>query len=69
MCIILVNNIISLNKLIEGGAAIFIILNKNHNIDIDGIIDNIPLVKNILREWVTSYIIFAIENIAEETKP
>lgn len=48
------NNIISPNKLIDGGQAIFITLNKNQNIDIEGIIANRPLVKYNLRVEVFS---------------
>jgi len=47
-------NIISLNKLIDGGAAILQIVNKNHHIDKIGHIVNKPLVRNILRVWVIS---------------
>jgi hypothetical protein len=42
-------NIISLIKLILGGAAIFAHENMNHHIDIFGIMDIMPLVKRILR--------------------
>lgn len=42
-------NIISLIKLILGGAAMFAHENMNHHIDIFGIMDIIPLVKRILR--------------------
>lgn len=42
-------NIISLSKLIEGGAAIFAAVNINHHMVIVGLIDINPLVKNILR--------------------
>jgi len=42
-------NIISLNKLIEGGAAILIDANINHHMDIVGIIIIMPFIKNILR--------------------
>jgi hypothetical protein len=50
--IILVINIISLIKLILGGAAIFAQQNKNHHNDNMGIIVSIPLVRVILRVWV-----------------
>lgn len=42
-------NIISLSKLIEGGAAIFAAVNINHHMVIVGLIVINPLVKNILR--------------------
>jgi hypothetical protein len=45
---------ISLNRLIDGGAAIFAAVNKNHHIDIIGLIVINPLVKNILRVLVIS---------------
>ena len=45
---------ISLIKLIDGGAAIFQAVNKNHHIDKVGQMDKIPLVKYILRVWVIS---------------
>lgn len=38
-------NIISLSRLIDGGAAIFTDKNKNHHIDRVGQIDIIPFVK------------------------
>lgn len=47
--IIAIINIISLIKLILGGAAIFAHENINHHIDIFGMIDIIPLVNKILR--------------------
>ena len=40
---------ISLIKLIDGGAAIFQAVNKNHHIDKVGQMDKIPLVRYILR--------------------
>lgn len=45
---------ISLRRLIDGGAAILAAVNKNHHIDIIGLIVINPLVKNILRVWVIS---------------
>lgn len=66
---ILVISIISLIRLIEGGPAIFIVVKINHIIDIEGTRLSMPLVRNILRVWVVSYVILAIENIAEETRP
>jgi hypothetical protein len=41
--------VISLNKLIEGGAAILAAVNRNHHIVIIGLITINPLVRNILR--------------------
>jgi len=46
--------VISLNRLIDGGAAIFVAVNINHHIDIIGLIVISPLVRNILRVWVIS---------------
>jgi hypothetical protein len=42
-------SMISLKRLIDGGAAIFQAVNKNHHIDRVGKIVIIPFVKNILR--------------------
>jgi hypothetical protein len=47
-------SIISLNKLIEGGAAILAAVNKNHHIVIIGFTHINPLVKNSLRVLVIS---------------
>jgi hypothetical protein len=47
-------NVISLSRLIDGGAAIFAAVNINHHIDIIGLIVINPLVKNILRVLVIS---------------
>jgi hypothetical protein len=47
--IVEVISIISLRRLIVGGAAMLIAENMNHHIDIDGIILIIPFIKNILR--------------------
>jgi hypothetical protein len=47
--IVAVINIISLSKLIDGGAAMLIEVNKNHHIVILGININIPFIRNILR--------------------
>jgi hypothetical protein len=41
--------VISLSKLIEGGAAMLAAVNKNHHIDIIGLMVINPLVRNILR--------------------
>jgi hypothetical protein len=40
---------ISLSKLIDGGAAMLAAVNRNHHIDIIGVIVISPLVKNMLR--------------------
>lgn len=61
--------VISLSKLIDGGAAIFAAVNRNHHIVIIGLIVIKPLVKNILRVWVISYDKFAIINRADELNP
>jgi len=45
---------ISLKRFIEGGAAIFAAVNRNHHSDRDGKIHNIPLVKKMLRVAVIS---------------
>lgn len=47
-------NIISARRLIDGGAAIFIALTRNHIMDIDGRITSMPLLRIILRELVRS---------------
>lgn len=47
-------NKISLIKLIEGGAAIFLAVNKNHHIVSVGANTIRPFVKNRLRVWVSS---------------
>ena len=46
---IVVINIISLKRLIDGGAAIFHAVNKNHHIVSMGAVDNRPFVKYMLR--------------------
>jgi len=51
--------IISLIRLIEGGAPILMALIKNHHIVIDGVKAIIPLFKYILRELDISVTIFA----------
>lgn len=50
--IMLIMSIISLIKLILGGAAMFAQQNKNHHRDRIGMIVSIPLVSVILRVWV-----------------
>jgi len=49
-----VMSVISLNRLIDGGAAMLAAVNMNHHIVIIGLIVINPLVKNILRVWVIS---------------
>jgi len=51
---VVVIKIISLSRLIDGGAAIFVAVNINHHILIIGLIVIRPLVKNILRVLVIS---------------
>jgi len=67
--IIAVISIISLNKLIDGGAAIFAAVNINHHIVMIGATVIKPLVKNILRVWVISYDILARINKADDLNP
>lgn len=67
--IILLINKISPNKFIEGGLAILLIINKNQNKHILGIIVNIPLLIKIFRDIVRSYTIFAKQNIPDEHNP
>lgn len=62
-------SMISLSKLIEGGAAIFAAANRNHHIVMIGLIIISPFVKNILRVCVISYDIFAIINSADDLSP
>jgi hypothetical protein len=47
--IVAVINMISLKRLIDGGAAMLIAVNRNHHIVITGINIIIPFIKNILR--------------------
>jgi hypothetical protein len=47
-------SIISLSKLIEGGAAMFAALNRNHHIDMIGAKHISPFERNMLRVWVIS---------------
>jgi hypothetical protein len=47
-------NIISLRRLIDGGAAIFIQIRRNHHIVVIGLIVKIPFVKVNLRLCVAS---------------
>jgi len=62
-------SIISLSRLIEGGAAILEAANRNHHIVIIGALVIRPLVKYILRVWVISYLKLAKMNRAEDLKP
>lgn len=64
-----VSNTISLTKLIEGGAAILAAIRRNHMMDIAGVRFMSPLVKNILRVLVVSYIILTAANSPEEERP
>lgn len=61
--------IISLRRLIDGGAAILAPVNKNHHKVIMGLIHIRPLVRNMLRVWVISYDIFVKTNSAEDLRP
>lgn len=67
--IIDVISIISLRRLIDGGAAIFAAVNINHHIVIIGVMAISPLVRNILRVWVNSYDRFAMINSADDLRP
>jgi len=60
---------ISLNKLIDGGPAIFATQPKNHHIEIIGVNISIPFDKNNLREKTFSYLNPAKANNKEEHKP
>lgn len=60
---------ISLIKLILGGAAMFAQQNMNHQNEIIGIIDRSPFVSVSLRVIVMLYVVFAMQNIAEELSP
>lgn len=62
-------NIISLSRFSVGGAAIFTDRSINHHILKVGQIDNIPLVKYILRVCVIVYEMFAKMNRADEHRP
>lgn len=61
--------IISLSKLMAGGAAMFAPANKNHHKDMIGVTDIRPLVRKILRVFVISYDMFAKINSAEDLSP
>jgi hypothetical protein len=64
-----VRSIISLSKLIDGGAAIFHAENKNHHMEIVGPKATSPFVKYILRVCVISYVKLAKINNPEEHRP
>jgi hypothetical protein len=49
--VVAIINIISLRRLIDGGAAIFTAVYRNHHIVILGSTDIIPFIKYILRVW------------------
>jgi hypothetical protein len=66
---ILVDNIISLIKFRDGGAAILIDNSKNHHIHSVGLISRIPFVKNVLRVCVMLYVILARINNADDLSP
>jgi len=51
---VVVIKVISLNRLIDGGAAILAAVNRNHHIVIVGLIVINPFVRNILRVCVIS---------------
>lgn len=60
---------ISLRRLIEGGAAILAPVNRNHHKVIIGLIHIKPFVRKMLRVWVISYDILAKEKSAEDLNP
>lgn len=60
---------ISLIRLILGGAAIFAQQNRNHHRDNIGITVRNPFVSIILRVCVKLYLIFAIQNNADDLNP
>ena len=60
---------ISLIRLILGGAAIFAQQNRNHHIDNIGNTVSNPFVNIILRVNVKLYLIFAIQNSADDLNP
>jgi hypothetical protein len=49
MAKVAVINMISLSRLIDGGAAMLIAVNMNHHIDMFGLNTVIPFIRNILR--------------------
>jgi uncharacterized membrane protein len=60
---------ISLIKLILGGAAMLAQQNMNHQNAIVGIMVSIPFVSTILRVIVIEYLIFAMQNRADDLSP
>jgi len=66
---ILLINKISLNRLIEGGAAILQMLNRNHHRAMEGIICIRPLHRSMLRDDVRSNTILVKQNIPDEHSP
>jgi hypothetical protein len=62
-------NKISLNRLIEGGAAILQMHNRNHHRAIEGMICIRPLQRSILREDVRSNTILVRQNMPDEHSP
>jgi hypothetical protein len=67
--IVAVINIISLIRLMDGGAAIFAQQLMNHQNEIAGISDRSPFVRVILRVMVMLYVRFARQNMAEDLSP
>ncbi len=66
---VLVISRISLSRLIEGGAAMLAHTKRNHHNEIIGIDVSNPLVRATLRVCVSSYVILAMQNRPDETKP
>lgn len=62
-------SMISLSRLIDGGAAILALIIRNHNKVNLGVTINSPLVRTILRVWFISYVILARQNNPDETTP
>lgn len=62
-------SIISLSRFRDGGAAMFEAANINHHMDIIGVDDINPFIRNMLRVWDLSYVIFASENRADDDSP
>lgn len=60
---------ISLRRFEDGGLAMFAVQLTNHHIVIDGNRVIRPLVKNILRVCVVSYVMFARANSLDEHRP
>lgn len=55
--------------MIDGGAAILAQIRRNHHNEINGSMLHNPLVRAMLRVFVNSYVIFAMQNNPEETNP